>query len=466
MIAINDLVISLLTHVVFFFILILFILKSNIINNLCNSIEYFYKLYQIFDQEDDEVKFKELKKKLLLIGYELTFVTFKIILIVFLGYCIKLFSKSFFNLNINYFDFSLNNILSFIISLQILSYLATKKSDYSNQHYFFDIVQRNTFISDFLLTLENFFFDKKIKDQEVKKIVFIMGMSRSGTTSLLNYIYFNTKSFATTLYKDLPFILSPNVWQKFLKKRIGKKINRFHKDGLRIDNYSPEGFEEFFWEKKIPNYEENFNKILKKKKVYINFENDYKYFVKKICLVRNKVNYLMKNNYNLFRIPLILSVFPNAKIFITIRNPSDHCNSLNRVHKEFLKENKINYRFSNILSFLKHYEFGPKKKFYNFTFKKTKKNANQLTYSDYLDEWIFIHKFILKILPIYKNNICVVDSDMLNNSEVLEKINKIVKLKFSEVLPLTKKINFYKNSNHPKLQIAKKIFNQLKSHHI
>ena len=82
MIAINDLVILLLTHVVFFFILILFILKSNIINNLCNSIEYFYKLYQIFDQEDDEVKFKELKKKLLLIGYELTFVTFKIILIV------------------------------------------------------------------------------------------------------------------------------------------------------------------------------------------------------------------------------------------------------------------------------------------------------------------------------------------------------------------------------------------------
>ena len=266
MIAINDLVISLLTHVVFFFILFLFILKSNIINNLCNSIEYFYKLYQIYDQEDDEVKFKELKKKLLLIGYELTFVTFKIILIVFLGYCIKLFSKSFFNLNINYFDFSLNNILSFIISLQILSYLATKWSNYSNQHYFFDIIERNTFISDFLFTLEKFFFDKKIKDQEVKKIIFIMGMSRSGTTSLLNYIYFNTKSFATTLYKDLPFILSPNVWQKFLKKRIGKKINRFHKDGLRIDNYSPEGFEEFFWEKKIPNYEENFNKILKKKK--------------------------------------------------------------------------------------------------------------------------------------------------------------------------------------------------------
>jgi hypothetical protein len=55
---------------------------------------------------------------------------------------------------------------------------------------------------------------------------------------------------------------------------------------------------------------------------------------------------------------------------------------------------------------------------------------------------------------------------MLNNAKVLEKINKIVKLKFSEVVPLTEKINFYKNSNHPKLQIAKKIFNQLKSLHI
>ena len=51
--------------------------------------------------------------------------------------------------------------------------------------------------------------------------VFVAGLARSGTTILLNAIY-KSNEFASLSYKDMPFVLAPNLWSKlsFNKKDI------------------------------------------------------------------------------------------------------------------------------------------------------------------------------------------------------------------------------------------------------
>ena len=49
--------------------------------------------------------------------------------------------------------------------------------------------------------------------QEIDDHIFIIGLARSGTTILLNALY-ESDEFSSLLYKDMPFVLSPNLWSK------------------------------------------------------------------------------------------------------------------------------------------------------------------------------------------------------------------------------------------------------------
>ena len=77
--------------------------------------------------------------------------------------------------------------------------------------------------------------------------VFVSGLARSGTTILLNAIH-ESNEFASLSYKDMPFILAPNLWSKLsFNKRNVDLVERAHGDGIKVSNESPEAFEEVFW---------------------------------------------------------------------------------------------------------------------------------------------------------------------------------------------------------------------------
>ena len=82
------------------------------------------------------------------------------------------------------------------------------------------LVLSNQIIPEFLLDLEYFFFKKKIIKSQNKKHVFVCGLPRSGTTILMKSLY-ETGKFASLTYRDMPFILCPNIW-KNISKRIKK----------------------------------------------------------------------------------------------------------------------------------------------------------------------------------------------------------------------------------------------------
>ena len=117
--------------------------------------------------------------------------------------------------------------------------------NYSNiQKFLHDFVLSKKIINKSLFELEKIIYLKN-KDIKNQSHIFITGLPRSGTTSLLNFIY-SSDHYASLTYKNMPFVLSPNFSKLFHKKNIKKK-ERVHGDGITYDINSPEAFDEVFF---------------------------------------------------------------------------------------------------------------------------------------------------------------------------------------------------------------------------
>lgn len=102
-------------------------------------------------------------------------------------------------------------------------------------------------VREMMFDAETAIFRKVVNDAPINN-VFISGLARSGTTALLNGL-FQSNVFASLTYRDMPFVLAPNLWNSLSrsKKRNATLRERAHKDGVMINVQSPEAFEEVFW---------------------------------------------------------------------------------------------------------------------------------------------------------------------------------------------------------------------------
>ena len=70
--------------------------------------------------------------------------------------------------------------------------------------------------------------------------IFVSGLARSGTTILLNALY-ESDEFASLTYRDMPFVLAPNLWSKLSNgKEKNNKVERAHGDGIKVSTESPD----------------------------------------------------------------------------------------------------------------------------------------------------------------------------------------------------------------------------------
>ena len=117
--------------------------------------------------------------------------------------------------------------------------------NYSNiQKFLHDFVLSKKIINKSLFELEKIIYLKN-KDIINQSHVFITGLPRSGTTSLLNFL-FSSDEYASLKYRNMPFVLSPNFSKLFNKKNNPKK-ERVHGDGIAFDINSPEALDEVFF---------------------------------------------------------------------------------------------------------------------------------------------------------------------------------------------------------------------------
>jgi hypothetical protein len=262
-------------------------------------------------------------------------------------------------------------------------------------------------------------------------IILITGLARSGTTSLLNELVKNDLVFSLK-YQNMPFVLAPK-FQNILynKSRLDlNPIERSHKDGIYIDEFSPEAFDEVFF--KV--YEEvkftKKDKLLQYESSYI---NKYLDFINHCLLVKQKNIYLTKNNNHILRLSQLIET-QKFKILVTFREPLSHASSLLKQHIIHSKLQESDSFSLNYMNYLGHNEFGLNHKF--FLFKKHRIDVLQYTGNNYwLAQWINYYHYILELIERLQNDkfLLVPFNDWCEKKpKLIEKIEKYINLSIKD----------------------------------
>ena len=275
------------------------------------------------------------------------------------------------------------------------------------QQYLHDLVFKNKFINKSLFEIEKLLFLEKM-DIKNKIHVFITGLPRSGTTSILNFIY-SSGEFASLKFSNMPFILSPNI-SKFLYKKDIEKKERVHSDGIKYSLESPEAFDEIF---------------LKSNDIFV--KEELQNYLSLILKSERKARYLSKNNLNYRRIDFLVSLFPYSIFLIPVREPLQHSYSLLKQHEHFIKLQQDNNFVTRYMNYLNHNEFGLN----HIPWNKPEKYYDSGDINYWLEQWLIFYENIFAKFNSHSN--CVFlgyeklsDVDYLK--KIIEKIN-IISLK-------------------------------------
>ena len=260
------------------------------------------------------------------------------------------------------------------------------------EKYLHKFVFNSNMMQSILYDLEKSFFLKK-KQNNSNKHLFILGLPRSGTTALLN-LFYDGGQFASLTYKDMPFILAPNLWSKLNKKP--KKLayfERSHKDGIKLNIESPEAFEEVFWKHIFKN-----SYISEKFLIQHNISNkeitEFNNFINLVLRLREQDTYLSKNNNNVLRLDSLSELLKSSFFIIMFRNPLNQAISLLNQHKKFIKTQNEDIFVKEYMNFLGHYEFGQNQK--RIVFNKNYKHNNIMNLEYWLELWLDVYSYLLK----------------------------------------------------------------------
>ena len=96
------------------------------------------------------------------------------------------------------------------------------------------------------------------------------------------------------------------------------------------------------------------------------FDLFYTEHILKLLAVRKADRYLAKGNYNVSRIRYILSLYPDAKFLIPVRDPVHQVASLVKQQALFTRTSQEDPRVPLQMAMSGHYEFGPERIPVNF----------------------------------------------------------------------------------------------------
>jgi hypothetical protein len=249
-----------------------------------------------------------------------------------------------------------------------------------------------------------------------KRHVFVSGLARAGTTVLMRRFH-STGLYRSLTYRDMPFVLAPNLWRRIslISKRQLEYVERAHGDNLLVDADSPESFDEVFWrvfagnqylEKAYLKPHEPSRKVIDKYILYVNA----------ILSSQSppKERYLSKNNNNILRLGAIQQAFPNALILVPFREPFQHALSLLRQHHNFSELQKNNKFTLSYMTWIGHHEFGLDHRPFQFRSATPPESADTLDY--WLHLWCDTYAWLEESKP--KSALFICYEDLCRNDEL------------------------------------------------
>jgi hypothetical protein len=308
--------------------------------------------------------------------------------------------------------------------------------------------------------------DPKVTSE--KKHVFISGLARAGTTILMRRLY-ETGKYRSLTYRDMPFVLAPNLWQKLnqISKKNVEKSERAHGDRILVDIDSPESLDEVFWRV--------FDGTSYIKKTHllphspdIEITKKYVNYINAILNTSsdNNVRYLSKNNNNILRLGSLSEAFPNSLILIPFREPCAHAGSLLSQHNNFCRSQHDDSFVRSYMTWLVHHEFGLDHRPFKFdNHSAARASAYPSDSIDYwLELWCETYEWLENSAPNNAIFVCYEDlcSDVQVWKSILEMADVATKETCSETFSLSSKK--YQISEQAKLlQRASDIYGHLKS---
>ena len=272
-----------------------------------------------------------------------------------------------------------------------------------------NVALSSKFMREIAFEFENSFTSSK---ESSDNNVFITGLARSGTTILLNALH-QSDEFASLSYRDMPFVLAPNLWSKlFFNTNHSNSIERAHGDGIKVSTDSPEAFEEVFW----MTFDDKSTDTKEKFKMYIQLiKQKYK-----------KNRYLSKNNQNIRRIDLLSRIFPNSIIIIPFRDPLQHAYSLLSQHKKFIHDSKKDNFISDYMKWIGHTEFGPNYIPINRT---SLKFYDDKSINHWIEQWYISYKKCYEIIKKTHNVHLICYEDLCCSSKCWQNILNLLNVK-------------------------------------
>lgn len=238
----------------------------------------------------------------------------------------------------------------------------------------------------------------------VDRPVFVTALPRAGTTLLLECCA-HTPEFATHCYRDMPFVLTPCLWNDF-SARFGKsveRVERAHRDGMWIDLHSPEALEEVLWQAfwRTP-YHHDCIKMWGLDQ-HEEFEAFFRDHMRKIIYLRQDeagrcARYVSKNNLNIARIPWLQKCFPEATIIVPFRAPIEQASSLLNQHQNFLNLHREDRFASTYMRAIGHFDFGNNLRpvdFNGWWDQRTHRDPEALAF--WLEYWIAGYQYLLSL---------------------------------------------------------------------
>jgi len=256
-----------------------------------------------------------------------------------------------------------------------------------------------------LSKMESILFNNKLAVVSAERPVFITALPRAGTTLLLK-LCVDTNEFASHRYSDMPFLLTPLLWNLYSRnfRYSGALTERVHGDGIKVNADSPEAFEEIIWKEFWPSYYKKEKILLWTKSSYPAFEEFFLDHMRKIILLRggedNQSRYISKNNMNIARIGYLASKFPDANILVLFRSPLQHAASLLNQHRNFLRIHEEDSFALKYMHDTGHFDFGKNLRPVDFDGWLSRNNTlDPNTISFWLRYWINAYRYLISGTP-------------------------------------------------------------------